>query len=231
MPRTNNGATIVVFAKAPQPGRVKTRLVPLLGAEGAASLHARLIERTLATARASKPGALELHGAPADNDFLRRCADRYGVELVEQSSGDLGERMRAAVERALRAASCAIVIGTDCPALTPDHLRGAALALEGGNDAVLTPVEDGGYALIGLKRCDARLFEGIDWGTDTVAAATRTRLAALRWRWSELEILWDVDWPADYQRLVASGLLNAADLHWNNAEAPLSEQFPLKTGV
>ena len=231
MPRTSNRPRIVVFAKAPQPGRVKTRLIPLLGARGAASLHARLIERTLAMAQTGAVGALELHGTPAHDDYLQRCADRYHARLVEQSPGDLGERMRSAFERVLRTSSSAILIGTDCPALTPIHLREAGLALENGHDAVLTPVEDGGYALIGLRHSDARVFEGVEWGTGGVTAATRTRLRALGWRWSELETLWDVDRPADYQRLVASGLLDEANLPRNTAESALSEQFPLKTGV
>ena len=231
MPRTNNHTRIVVFAKAPRPGRVKTRLIPLLGAVGAAALHARLVERTLETARESTVGALELHGAPADDDDLRRCAERFDAQLVEQAPGDLGERMCSAFERVLRTSSSAILIGTDCPALTPIHLREAALALKSGHDAVLTPVEDGGYALIGLRRSDARVFEGIAWGTGGVTAATRTRLRALGWRWLELDMLWDVDRPADYQRLVASGLLGEANLPRNTAESALSDQFPLKTGV
>ena len=225
---TSNGGRIVVFAKAPQPGRVKTRLIPLLGAGGAALLHARLVEHTLATARASAPGALELHGAPADDD-LQRCADRYHARLVEQAAGDLGERMRHAFERVLETSSYAILIGTDCPALRPSHLREAALALEKGQDAVLTPVEDGGYALIGLRRSDARLFDGIEWGTDVVMAATRTRLHALGWLWAELETLWDVDRPADYQRLMTSGLMDTEDLPRNTTEPALSDQSPLKT--
>ena len=229
MPRTNNHTRIVVFARAPQPGRVKTRLIPVLGKSGAASLHARLIERTLGMARDSAVGALELHGAPADDDYLRRCAERYDAQLVEQAPGDLGERMRSAFERVLQKSGCVILIGTDCPALTPRHLREAALALEKGEDAVLTPVEDGGYALIGLRRSDAQLFQGIEWGTSGVAAATRTRLHALGWRWSELETQWDVDRPADYQRLMTSGLIDAEDLPRNTTEPALSDQSPLKT--
>jgi rSAM/selenodomain-associated transferase 1 len=197
----------LVFAKAPHPGLAKTRLVPLLGEAGAAALHARLIAHTLATLESAALGDIELHGTPADDDFLRSSAARYGARLVPQCAGDLGERMRAAFQQALATCDCAILIGSDCPALTASHLRRAASALEEGADAVFVPAEDGGYALIGLSRCDERLFERIPWSTPRVMDETRVRLAALGWRWEELETLWDVDTPADYGRLAASGLL------------------------
>jgi rSAM/selenodomain-associated transferase 1 len=198
---------VLVFAKAPQPGFAKTRLIPLLGAQGAAALHARLIKHTLQTAKRAAVGAVELHGAPADDDFLRYCAERYDVQLVGQSDGDLGDRMCAALERVLSACASAVLIGSDCPALTARYLRRAALVLDDGNDAVLAPTEDGGYALIGVRRCDERLFQRIAWSTPDVMSETRERLRTLGWRWCELATLWDVDCPADYERLRESGLL------------------------
>ena len=196
-----------MFVKAPRPGLAKTRLVPLLGAEGAAALHAKLIKHTLDTARRAGLGDLELHGEPADDDFLRFCTGRYGARLVAQAAGDLGERMCAALMQALTTCAYAILVGSDCPALTARHLRLAAKALEDGRDAVFVPAEDGGYALIGLARCDARLFQAIAWSTAQVMDETRSRLTRLGWQWQELETLWDVDTPADYGRLLASGLL------------------------
>jgi hypothetical protein len=210
MHRTSKRRRVLLLAKAPQPGVAKTRLVPLLGAEGAAALQARLIKHALKTAREASLGAIELHGAPADDDFLRYCAGRYGVTLLPQAEGDLGERMRAALEHALGASDCTILIGADCPALTARHLRLAARALDAGNDAVFAPVEDGGYALVGLKRCDGRLFEGIAWSMASVMDETRARLRALGWRWHELDTLWDIDRTEDYERLLASGLLEQA---------------------
>lgn len=203
-----NSTVVIVFAKAPQPGSVKTRLIPRLGAKGAAALHVRLVKRALATARAAALGRLELHCAPDTADpFFRFCGGHYGAVLAPQAEGKLGARMLAAFEAALAAYARVLLIGSDCPALTARHLRQAERALRNGNDAVLAPSEDGGYALIGLTRCDARLFEGIAWGGTTVMAETRTRLAALGWRWRELETLWDVDRPEDYTRLMSSGLL------------------------
>ena len=129
-------------------------------------------------------------------------------DLAPQRGGDLGSRMRNAFDEALAWHPRVIIIGTDCPVLTARHLAEAADALARGNDAVLIPAEDGGYALIGLTRCDDALFEGIAWGGDQVLAQTRERLAKLQWRWQELETLWDIDRPEDYRRWSELVLLN-----------------------
>jgi len=209
MTAADAGTAVIVFARAPTPGAVKTRLIPLLGAEGAAELHARLLKRTLTTAHAATFRQIELHGAPGiDDPFFRCCAGHFAVALLAQASGDLGARMFAAFESALAVHRRVLLMGSDCPALTAEHLRKADHSLRDGADAVLVPCEDGGYALIGLARVDARLFDGVPWGGETVMAETRARLRELGWRWCELETLWDVDRPEDYERLVASGLLD-----------------------
>jgi len=200
---------IIVFARAPRPGAVKTRLVPLLGAEGAAALHARMVKHALATARKAALGTVELHCAPdCDDEFLRFCGNRYRAELVTQAGGDVGARMASAASAALRDHARVLLIGSDCPALTARHLRQASKALLAGAAAVLVPAEDGGYVLLGLTRSDKRLFEGVTWGSDTVLAETRARLRGLGWRWHELKTLWDVDRPEDYERLIESKLLD-----------------------
>lgn len=211
-PTMPNASRVLVFARAPIPGATKTRLIPALGADGAAALHARLVEHALETVRRSGL-RLELHGSPADDAFLRLCAERYGAPLVEQSGNDLGLRMRTAFECALQGGGPCIIVGADCPALTPRHLRRAARALERGHDAVFVPTEDGGYALVGLSRVHGDLFAGVDWGTSRVMAQTRLRLRTLAWCWLELDQLWDVDRPEDYARLVASGLLDRNPAH------------------
>jgi hypothetical protein len=200
---------VIVFAKAPQPGTVKTRLIPLLGAEGAAALHVKLVRRTLDTLRAASLKDAQLHCTPGTDDpFFWFCSGHYGVTLHDQAAGDLGERMRVALENALADHALALLLGTDCPALTARHLRQADRALRDGADAVFAPCEDGGYALIGLRRVDAMLFDGIAWGSDSVMTETRARLKQLGWAGSELELLWDVDRPEDYERLMDSGLLD-----------------------
>jgi rSAM/selenodomain-associated transferase 1 len=163
-----------------------------------------MVEKTLRTALAAGFRDVDLYCAPGtESEFFRKMKRRFGVRLVTQGRGNLGDRMY----RALRRHSCAILIGSDCPALRPSDLRAAARALRGGADAVLAPAEDGGYVLIGLRRVSRRLFDGIPWGGAQVLARTRRRLTALHWRWQELRTLWDVDRPEDVARLRRSRLL------------------------
>ena len=203
---------VIVFARAPEPGVAKTRLIPLLGADGAATLQSLLIERTLATAMAADIGRVELWCAPtAQHPLLSACMQRHGIAGATQCEGDLGARMQHAVAATLAVAARVLLVGTDSPALTAGDLRAAAAALAASHDAVIIPAEDGGYVLLGLKRWDPRLFNDIAWGTDQVLAATRARLAALGWRWRELPASWDIDRPEDFARLRASGLMPELD--------------------
>ena len=206
--RTRPEPALVVFARAPEPGRVKTRLAPLLGDMGAARLHARLVERTLQTALAAGFDGIELYCSPSTrNPFFGRMKKRFGVRLREQGRGNLGERMCRALRRALHRNTSAILVGSDCPALRPADLRAAVRALQSGADAVLSPAEDGGYALIGVRRVSRELFVGVEWGSARVLAQTRRGLRRLRWQWTELRTVWDVDRPEDVARLRRSRLL------------------------
>jgi uncharacterized protein len=203
MGQTAISCRILVFAKSPALGQVKTRLVPALGARAAAELHRQLVERTLGTALAAAVGPVELWCAPhAQDAFFAECAKKFCLCLQEQGAGDLGTRMARALEIAVAEGTPALLIGSDCPALTAEYLRAAAAALVKANDAVIGPAEDGGYVLIGLARSPAaHLFEGLPWGSATVMQETRRRLASLGWRWIELATLWDVDRPEDLPRL------------------------------
>lgn len=212
MTAVDTSTAVIVFARAPRPGLVKTRLIPLLGEEGAAALHVRLVRRALDTAREASLPRIELHCAPdASDPFFQSCASHYGITVRAQAGGDLGARMLHAFESALVAHRRVLLVGTDCPALTASHLRQADQALRDSVDAVFAPCEDGGYALIGLKRAEPRLFDRMAWGGDGVMAETRARLTALGRHWHELETLWDIDRPADYQRLMSSGLLDSEE--------------------
>lgn len=198
---------MAVFAKAPVPGEVKTRLVPLLGAQAAAELHADLVRAALGTASRAGLGPVLLWCAPdPGHPFFADCAASFGVELREQRGGHLGERMARAFE-AMLPGGPALLIGSDCPALTEADLRTAATSLA-THDCVLQPAEDGGYVLVGLSRPVAGLFEGIRWGGADVMRETRGRLRATGATWRELPRRWDVDRPEDYQRLAMSGLLS-----------------------
>jgi rSAM/selenodomain-associated transferase 1 len=203
MGRAAISCRVLVFAKAPTPGQVKTRLIPVLGEGAAAELHRKLVDRTLRTALAAAVGPVELWCAPdAHDEFFFDCARQFGIGLREQGAGDLGARMARALDTALAEGTPALLIGCDCPALTPDYLREAAATLARGYDAVIGPAEDGGYVLIGIARGPSTpLFEGVAWSTPQVMQQTRARLASLAWRWCELATLWDVDRPQDLSRL------------------------------
>lgn len=195
-------ARIIVFAKAPVPGAVKTRLAPALGPAGAARLHERLVARTLETATAAGADAVELCCAPdAAHPFFAGCAARHGVALAEQGEGDLGERMYRALRRANDAGALAVLIGADCPAFTAAYLTAAAHALDAGCDAALGPAADGGYVLVATRDARSAMFDGVAWSRPDVLVRQRAAFAALGWRWHELAALWDVDRPEDVARL------------------------------
>jgi len=192
---------VAILAKAPVPGYAKTRLIPVLGADGAAALQAAMLKRTLATALAAGIGPVTLWCAPDRSHPAFAEAAAQGVALAEQPAGDIGQRMKAAMAAAVTPGGV-IVIGTDCPALTPAHLRQAATALA-EQDAVVIPAEDGGYVLLGLRQANAAVFSGVAWSTPQVMAQTRARLAAAGLRHAEFSPLFDVDRSSDLPRLYA----------------------------
>ena len=186
-------SVIIVFARAPLAGAVKTRLVPRLGAERAARLHMQLIAAAVHTARDARCGPVELH--------VTRCHSSFGTSVRLQRGHDLGERMHHALRGALRRYRTALLIGSDCPALQPADLRRAARLLQGGADVVLAPAEDGGYALIGARRVTREIFAGVQWGSADVLAQTVTNLTRARLEFRLLRTLWDIDRPEDLERL------------------------------
>ena len=192
---------VAIMAKAPIPGLAKTRLIPALGASGAARLQRRLTRMTVACALDAELGAVTIWCAPdSRHRFFRALRRTTGVTLFEQSGGDLGERMHTAF-RLQCARGPVIVIGTDCPALRPAHLREAARALIAGEDAVFYPAEDGGYVLVGLREPQPTLFADMAWSTSRVMSDTRARAVAQGLRVRECETLWDVDLPEQLARL------------------------------
>ncbi len=190
---------LCVFTRFPVPGETKTRLIPALGPEGAATLQREMTAQTLQTARQSCqfPGRqTEVHFTGTDEPRMR---DWLGPDMdyVAQADGDLGARMYFGVHRALESgAARVVVIGTDCPELSPHHI-GQAFAQLHTHDVVIGPSEDGGYYLIGLRTPIADLFVDIDWGTENVFQSTMEIAAAAELRVSVLPQLRDVDLPAD----------------------------------
>lgn len=194
---------IVIFAKAPVPGLAKTRLIPVLGAEGAAALAARMLARTVEQAVAAGPGEPELCTTPHPDAPEWQPFLPSGVRLADQGRGDLGERLARAACRVIAAGEAVLLIGTDCPELDAARFREAVARLR-YHDAVIYPATDGGYVLLGLSRFDVSLFADIAWSTQSVARETAARIAALGWSLFVGETLRDIDEPAD---LAEAGML------------------------
>ncbi len=198
---------IIVFAKAPQSGLAKTRLIPALGAEEAAALAQHMLLRTLQAALTANIGTVELCVTPAiDAAAWREIQLPTGIEITNQGEGDLGARMSRAAARAVAQGETVLLVGTDCVEMSADLLRYAVQVLR-DHVAVIHCTVDGGYALLGLKQYSPFLFSNIAWSTDMVASTTIARLGQLGWPVRVGQMLHDVDEPQDLQYLPA---------HWSH---------------
>ena len=208
---------LIVFAKAPVAGLAKTRLIPALGAAGAAALAERLLVHAVEAAVAAGFDTVELCITPdAGHPLFRQLQQRHGLRPAAQGDGKLGARMQRALARALQTHDRALLIGSDLPGLDAACLRSAAAALA-DQDAVFVPALDGGYGLVGLRRPAPQLFDGLRWSTPQVMQHTRERAAAAGLRVAELAPLPDIDRPADLAHLPA---------HWLQADAPETHGAP-----
>ncbi len=200
---------ILVFAKAPVPGQVKTRLQTQLSANQCAALQQRLIELTLQTAINSRLCPVELWCTDQQHPYFLNCKRNMPITLHNQHGDDLGQRMLNALSATLQTAKFAIIIGTDCVALTTQHLDAATTALNPANipTTVITPAEDGGYVLIGANRMEPTLFKNITWGSAEVYRQTLRNIKQSTLQHIELDTLWDIDHPTDLRRAEQTGLL------------------------
>lgn len=199
-------ARLVVFAKAPVAGDVKTRLIPQIGAENATQLHRLMTINAVKIATDTNVCPVELWCSPDNtHEFFQALKSQFPIALYDQQGKDLGERMFNAATDVLGRAKHVVIIGSDCPQFSRDHLTDAikSLTIE-DNDAVLAPAFDGGYVLIGMNKADQRLFDGISWGTSDVLVQTRVALQNMGWCWHELPTLLDVDVKADLEDIVAN---------------------------
>jgi len=196
-------AAVALFAKAPVPGRVKTRLSPPLSAQEAADVARACLHDTLESISRNRDVAITLFLEGEPDDALRALAARHAVPIRSQETGTLGTRLRAALGALLHEGhACAIAIGADSPTLPPARIAAAVGALR-AHDAVLGPTEDGGYYLIGVSRPAWALLEGIPWGTSEVARVTRERAAQAAISLAELEAWYDVDDMETLRRALA----------------------------
>jgi uncharacterized protein len=209
LPAATAAGRLILFTRHPVAGKVKTRLIPALGAEGATALHRRLMLRALRTALAlcaSREVGMEIRIDGGDEDAMGHWVGD-GHWCRPQGDGDLGERMAEAFDASFAEGSQAtVLIGSDCPSLTPERLAEAFDALR-SHPVVLGPATDGGYYLVGLTRPFPELFRGIAWGTSAVLSETLRHLDGARLKPALLEPLDDLDRPQDlpaWRRLVES---------------------------
>jgi uncharacterized protein len=207
-PLTPHTAALVIFAKAPIPGQVKTRLCPPLTPDEAATLHGSfvldMLERTkLAVAKLRLPFHRYLACAPSSElVFFKIMEERQGVRLLDQKGDDLGRRMhRTFVDLFAKGYTQVIIVGTDVPTL-PLPVYQEALTLLRNSDVVLGPALDGGYYLIGLKQPAETLFAGVAWSTDQVLAVTQQNAITLGLSVGLTTAWRDVDTMADLQSLI-----------------------------
>jgi rSAM/selenodomain-associated transferase 1 len=193
---------LLLFAREPKPGDVKTRLHETLGKDRSYDLYCALFRYQ--AARLTRCGL-----APCD---LWVTSNREHPLFTEfflpdgiylQSGGDLGARMHHAANVALAGSAGVLLVGADCPSVDAPYLEQALASLDRGVDVVVGPAEDGGYVLLGLRESHSELFREIPWGTNRVMELTRARLVELRLEWEELESRWDVDRQEDLARLAA----------------------------
>ncbi|MFQ5509410.1 MAG: TIGR04282 family arsenosugar biosynthesis glycosyltransferase [Leptospirillia bacterium] len=205
---------LVVFAKTPEPGQVKSRLAGRLGEKGAADLYRAFVHDMLARITADGPFDVTVAASPdTSNPFFAELRSEYGVALEPQGDGDLGARMANALYRALsKGDGPALLIGTDLPTLPASHINAAEDMLK-THTVVLGPATDGGYYLVGLSQAalsrwdtlSDTLFNGIPWSTPRVLSLTLQRVAGLT---PALDVAlapawYDVDEPDDLDRLTA----------------------------
>ena len=206
----NNDETLIIFSRYPEAGKTKTRMIPALGATGAAQLQRQMTEHTLKTARKMQLGrgiTIEVHFAGGNEQLMAQWLDR-DIQYVPQITGDLGDKMYSAFERAFNSGSKRVVtIGIDCPDIDSAILTVAFDSLD-KQDLVIGSAADGGYYLIGLTRSIPQLFQNINWGTDKVLAQTKLAIAQLGLSVHYLPTLADVDRPEDlaiWQKYTANG--------------------------
>lgn len=191
---------LIIFTRYPEAGKAKTRLIPALGAEGAAQLQRQMTEWTIAQARrltARRNCIIEVHFASSSADEAR-MQTWLGADLryVPQATGDLGVKLTVAIAAAFTQSDRVVVIGTDCPSITDDLLDRAFEQLE-SSDVAIGAAEDGGYYLIGLRSFQPALFQGIAWSTEVVFAQTIDRARQQQLTVGRLETLSDIDRPED----------------------------------
>ena len=195
MTENSRDRCLLVFAKAPVLGHVKTRLQPIYSPQQSVDLHTQLVNGCLLMAATVSDCVTELWVGSAHHGWSD-LSHRYQFDILQQQGEDLGDRMSHAFQQTLTTAPKAILIGTDCPFITRSYLLDAFDKLD-EYDVVIGPAEDGGYVLIGLTAEQSDLFTGISWGSDRVLTETVEKIKELELRYKLLPTLRDIDRPED----------------------------------
>lgn len=199
---TESGGRLIVFVKGDR-GSPKSRLAAGIGTEQASAAYRYLVSQLLANLASIQ--RVELHYTPRESRGEIERWLRPGWMARPQIDGDLGRRMHHALKTALSETSDPpILIGSDCPYIVPEDIQQATRALK-DHDLVLGPAEDGGYWLIGLRRADLTLFDGVPWSSDSTLRATVANAAAKSWKVAFLRRLQDIDTAEDWTRYLGSG--------------------------
>jgi rSAM/selenodomain-associated transferase 1 len=196
---------LLIFAKTPKAGKVKTRMQPVLSEQESALLHHQLLSHCLAQMDSGNLVEAELWVSDVDYDW-----QQFSYPLELQSGDDLGQRMLHAASQTLKNSDSVVIIGADCPFIDRKYVRMAFEALAEGHDCVIGPAVDGGYVLIALARVDEAIFTGIDWGSEQVLTQTLQQLGVLGWTYKTLPVLNDIDRPEDLSTLKNLPVLK----HW-----------------
>jgi rSAM/selenodomain-associated transferase 2/rSAM/selenodomain-associated transferase 1 len=212
---------IAQLAKAPVLGNVKTRMQPQLSVEQSVELHQRLVQHVAGNLAQCSAACLQLWVSDQpDAPLFQSLQQRYPLDIHVQRAGDLGQRMYHICHTVLQQYGAVILVGSDCPFITPRQLDQVLVALEEGNQAVIIPAQDGGYTLLALTQAEWRIFDGVEWGGERVYRQTLERLQQLGWRYHCMEPLADIDRPEDL-----------ALLHEDAATRAIAEDLGAASGV
>ncbi|MGI1677402.1 MAG: TIGR04282 family arsenosugar biosynthesis glycosyltransferase [Cellvibrionaceae bacterium] len=222
MPSSKKTTTIILFAKSPEGDGVKTRLSPALSVEKRLELHKAMLQWSFQQAMLSKADKVivaidgnhnniffeNLFDQTKNNiqpiNFDFRSFNKKKYSFIKQHEGDLGHKMLLAVNDELKASlsdKAVILIGSDCPFITPEYIDAAMLALD-ESPFVVGPASDGGYVLLGMKETLPSIFIDIPWGTEEVLKKTCDVLLSEEKAYETLKMLDDIDRPEDIDLLV-----------------------------
>ena len=210
--------TVLCFCKYPDPGAVKLRLASSLGKELAAVIYKGLLEHIVQTICAGGHECALYCYPDTQHAFFRYCRNKYHISLYKQEGSDLGTRMFNAINTHLNDARHVVLVGSDCPELESSYISKAFRLLEAGNDIVLGPTNDGGYALVGVKKVNKSVFSDISWSTSKVLQQTQGKIKDLHWKSAYMPPVRDIDTFSDYRYFLEHK-------HYNRLFSAISNSF------